>query len=141
MRIRPTPSDSDASVARPYLEMQGDKDVLMRAPVVSYGPSLMFTRYSRLTNRTPTDPICPNHLTSTRSTGFLVRTLLNQISSQTPPYHLLTSYSKAKTVSFSLMESVTAARHTLSRVGIPSTVPIEVYCQGLSMWYSIRSLD
>jgi hypothetical protein len=35
LRIRPTPSDYEVTQVRPYLEMQGDKDVLMRAPIVS----------------------------------------------------------------------------------------------------------
>jgi hypothetical protein len=40
LRIRPTPSDYEITQVRPYLEMQGDKDVLMRAPIVSYSSHL-----------------------------------------------------------------------------------------------------
>ena len=65
LRIRPTPSDYEVTQVRPYLEMQGDKDVLMRAPLVSSCFSMSSTelRADEQDTHRPTIPK-PPHLYS-----------------------------------------------------------------------------
>lgn len=115
--------------------MQGDKDVLMRAPVVS----LTFTeRLSRnaghpLTQcRTQTAHTSRSRLMSILSTASLDQQPLNRTFLPRQPSLSSASCFAARMGCSSPTASVIAARPTRSRAGTPSIAPTAVSCRGRS---------